>query len=97
MSDIKTRIQKLEKKVAELTTHNSIISFSSQEEYETAVMIAAKHNMTLSNYCRACVIKISNDFLAAEEANAKAAKAESEEVVEEAVVESKEEGEPTNA
>jgi len=77
---LKDRVKRLEEAVAQLSSLSVLLQFQSKEEYETLLMIAANHNMRLSEYVRSCVIKYSNEFIAERDAQLAQAVAESEAV-----------------
>lgn len=69
--DLKRRVRRLEEAVAALSDKSVLMKVETAQEYETLLMIAANHNMRISEYVRSCVIKYSNEFLAAKEEEAK--------------------------
>jgi len=50
--------------------------FSTEDEFQTVLMIAAQHNLKLNEYARACVIKVTQEVIDSRNAEAEAAAAQ---------------------
>ena len=78
ISELTAKIDQLRPLLSEVDVSGPSLKlyFQNEEERHVTVMVAAKHGMTLPQYAKACLVKITQDYLDSQSAAAAAAEAE---------------------